>query len=55
MSRTPTRWGTGTISLLVTPSLAVRFQVIERTEEQLQILEAEPPPFDEDAWIEHGL
>jgi hypothetical protein len=47
--------GHGTISLLVTSSLPVRFQVIDRTEEQLQILEAEPPPFDEDAWIEHGF
>lgn len=47
--------GHGTISLLVTPSMPVRFQVIERTEEQLQVVEAEPPPFDEDAWLEHGF
>lgn len=47
--------GHGTISLLVTPALPVRFQIIECTDEELEVLEAEPPPFDEDAWIEHGF
>jgi hypothetical protein len=47
--------GHGTISLLVTPSLPVRFEVIERTEEQLEALEADPPPFDEAGFLEHGF
>jgi hypothetical protein len=47
--------GHGSISLLVTPSLPVRFEVIERTEEELERLETDPPPFDEAAWIEHGF
>ncbi len=38
--------GHGTISLLVTPNLAVRFEVIEKTEEELEQLEADPPPLD---------
>jgi hypothetical protein len=33
----------------------VRFQLIERTADELQLLEVEPPPLDEDAWIEHVL
>jgi hypothetical protein len=47
--------GHGTISLLVSPTVPVRFEVIERTEEQLEILEADPPPFDDAAWLEHGF
>jgi hypothetical protein len=47
--------GHGIISLLVTPSMPVRFQLIERTADELQLLEVEPPPLDEDAWIEHVL
>ena len=47
--------GHGTISLLVTPSVPVRFEVIERTEEQLERLELDPPPFDEAVWFEHGF
>jgi len=47
--------GHGTISLLVTPSVPVRFQVIERTEEELERLELDPPPFDEAVWFEHGF
>lgn len=47
--------GHGTISLLVTPSVPVRFEVIERTEEQLERLELDPPPFDEALWFEHGF
>ena len=47
--------GHGTISLLVTPSVPVRFEVIERTEEQIERLELDPPPFDEAVWFEHGF
>ena len=38
--------GHGTISLLVTPNLPIRFEVIERSEEQIEELEANPPPID---------
>jgi hypothetical protein len=38
--------GHGTISLLVTPNLPVRFEMIERSEEELEQLEADPPPLD---------
>ncbi len=38
--------GHGTISLLVTPNLPVRFEIIERTEEDMDRLEADPPPLD---------
>lgn len=40
--------GHGTISLLVTPNLPIRFEVIERSEEELEELEAHPPPLDGD-------
>jgi hypothetical protein len=38
--------GHGTISLLVTPNLPVRFEIIERTEAELEKLQADPPPLD---------
>ncbi|WP_214466295.1 hypothetical protein [Microbacterium flavescens] len=38
-----------------TPSIPVRFQVIERTVEELEHLETEPPPLDEAHWLEHSL
>ena len=38
--------GHGTISLLITPNLPVRFEVIERTAEELEELEEHPPPID---------
>lgn len=38
--------GHGTISLLVTAQLPVRFEVIERTEEEIEQIEADPPPID---------
>lgn len=38
--------GHGTISLLVTPNLPVRFEMIERSEGELEQLEADPPPLD---------
>jgi hypothetical protein len=41
--------GHGTISLLVTPNLPIRFEVIERTEDEIEELEANPPPIDTDA------
>nr|BFF12461.1 hypothetical protein GCM10025699_37640 [Microbacterium flavescens] len=37
------------------PSIPVRFQVIERTVEELEHLETEPPPLDEAHWLEHSL
>jgi hypothetical protein len=39
--------GHGTISLLITPSVPIRFEVIERTEAEVAALEAHPPPLDE--------
>ncbi|HEX5859464.1 MAG TPA: hypothetical protein VFY91_15270 [Microbacterium sp.] len=42
--------GHGTISLLVTPNLPVRFEVVERSEEELEALEADPPPIDLFEW-----
>jgi hypothetical protein len=42
--------GHGTISLLVTPNLPVRFETIERTEQELKDLEADPPPLDR--WLD---
>jgi hypothetical protein len=47
--------GHGRVSVLITPSIPVRFQVIERTVEELEHLETEPPPLDEAHWLEHGL
>ena len=44
--------GHGTISLLVTPNLPVRFETIERTEEEVERLEAEPPPLDQPPFID---
>jgi len=38
--------GHGTISLLVTPNLPFRFETLERSEEELERLEADPPPID---------
>ena len=38
--------GHGVISLLVTPNIPMRFETIERTEEELERLEADPPPID---------
>jgi phosphosulfolactate synthase (CoM biosynthesis protein A) len=46
--------GHGTISLLVTPSVPVRFEVIERSEEQLERLHSHPPPIDQ-SWFDHEL
>ena len=42
--------GHGTISLLVTPNLPVRFEVVERSEEELEAIEADPPPIDLSEW-----
>lgn len=39
--------GHGTISLLVTPHLPVRFEVIERTPEEVEELEEHPPPLEQ--------
>jgi hypothetical protein len=44
--------GHGTISLLVTPNLPVRFETIQRTEKQLVELEEDPPPIDSSAFSE---
>jgi hypothetical protein len=38
--------GHGTISLLVTQNLPIRFETIERSEDDLARLEADPPPID---------
>ncbi|MBT2485947.1 MULTISPECIES: hypothetical protein [unclassified Microbacterium] len=38
--------GHGTISLLVAPGVPVRFEVIERSAEELERHELEPPPLD---------
>jgi hypothetical protein len=38
--------GHGTISLLVTPNVPVRFETIDRTKAELNKLEADPPPLD---------
>lgn len=42
----------GTISLLVTASVPVRFEVLERTAEDLEQLQADPPPLDVSAWFD---
>ncbi|WP_019182031.1 hypothetical protein [Microbacterium yannicii] len=47
--------GHGVISLLVTPTLPVRFEVIERSAEQLEAFEINPLPFDETAWLDYGV
>ena len=38
--------GHGVISLLITPNLPIRFETIERTESELEKIEADPPPLD---------
>lgn len=38
--------GHGIISLLVTANLPVRFETLERSEEDMDRLEADPPPLD---------
>jgi hypothetical protein len=47
--------GHGTISLLVTPNLPVRFEIIERSEAELERFEANPPSLDDDSWLEYGV
>ena len=47
--------GHGTISLLVTPNLPVRFETIERTAEELGRLEADPPPIDNADWTDYDF
>jgi hypothetical protein len=47
--------GHGRISLLVTPAVPVRFEVMERSPEELEQLQADPPPLDLDSWLEHRL
>jgi len=47
--------GHGTISLLVTPNLPIRFEVIERSEEQIEELEANPPPIDSDRTFDYDF
>ncbi|MDQ0729113.1 hypothetical protein [Microbacterium sp. W4I20] len=44
--------GHGTVSLLVTPHVPVRIQIIDRTEEQIDRMQAEPPPIDASEWKE---
>jgi len=39
--------GHGTIALLVTPNLPVRFELIERTQEEIEQIEADPPPIEQ--------
>lgn len=41
--------GYGVISLLVTPNIPVRFETVEHTEEELEQLEADPPPIDQNS------
>jgi len=41
--------GHGVISLLVTPNIPVRFEVTERSKEELEDLEEHPPPLDR--WV----
>jgi len=45
--------GHGTISLLVTPNLPVRFEIIERSEEELERFEADPPSLDHGDWLQY--
>ena len=47
--------GHGTISLLVTPNLPVRFEVLERSEEEIERFEADPPALDEDSWLQYDF
>ena len=47
--------GHGTISLLVTPNLPVRFETIERTEAEIERIEADPPPIDSVTWDDYDL
>ena len=48
--------GHGTISLLVTPNLPVRFEILERSEAEFERFEANPPPLDnDDSWLEYGF
>lgn len=47
--------GHGTISLLVTSNLSVRFEVIERTAEELERIEADPPPIDPPSWPDYDF
>jgi hypothetical protein len=47
--------GHGTISLLVTPTVPVRFEVVERSEEQFEQFEADPLPLDQASWAHHDF
>jgi hypothetical protein len=47
--------GHGTISLLVTPNLPVRFEILDRSEEELERFEADPPALDDGSWLEYGF
>jgi hypothetical protein len=47
--------GHGTISVLVTPNMPVRFEIIERTEEELEAIEADPPPIDHVPWPDYDF
>lgn len=44
--------GHGTISLLVSPGVPVRFEVLERSEEQLERYESDPLPLDQ-LWMDY--
>jgi hypothetical protein len=39
----------------VTPSVPIRFEVIERTEAELERFEADPPLLDEPSWLPYGF
>jgi hypothetical protein len=47
--------GHGTISLLITPNLPVRFEIIEKTEAELGRIEADPPPIDSVTWDDYDM
>jgi hypothetical protein len=41
--------GRGTVDVLVTPKVGVRFESLERTEQEIAEWESEPPPIDVDS------
>jgi hypothetical protein len=41
--------GRGLVSVLVTPKIGVRFESLERTEQEIAEMELDPPPIDVDS------
>lgn len=47
--------GHGLVSILVTPRLPVRFEMVERSEEKLEEMQNDPPPLDDEWWFRYGI